>query len=421
MASLQINHYSQIFQIRAFRAFWTGFTLSAIGDAMTRVALTWFVYEKTGSAAALGWLTLAYTGPVLIGGLVAGTLLDRFDRRKVMLVDSVLRGVAVALVPILNWSGDLPLWVVYAVAAVYGSLMMVSLAGAPAMIPSLVPKERLDTANALETLSFTLSGVIGPPLAGLLIAWIGAPNVVILDMLSYFAFALALASIRMPEEHPAAEVQSAEPLRWVDAFRLLWTNQVLLATTAMFMAANFGLGLSTVWLPVYTDQVLGGGAGLYGFLLGCLAVGEVVSSLLAGSLNLALPLGTLIALAQVLSGGAVGILLLGSQAAWAILSLTLLGFFSAPLTIWAQTLRMQIIPPALRGRTFALLRTLMQGALPAGGALAGFLLPVVGIPLMIALSAIVIGAPGLVGYQLPGLRRAGEPQRELVDPPRETA
>lgn len=83
-------------------------------------------------------------------------------------------------------------------------------------------------------------------------------------------------------------------------------------------------------------------------------------------------------------------------------------YISAPLTIWAQTLRMQVIPPEMRGRTFALLRTLMQGATPLGGALAGFLLPVLGMQLMIWLSSIVIGAPGLVGMQIKELRQAGD-------------
>ena len=89
------------------------------------------------------------------------------------------------------------------------------------------------------------------------------------------------------------------------------------------------------------------------------------------------------------------------------IGLFLLGFFSAPLTIWAQTLRMQVIPSDLRGRTFALLRTLMQGATPLGGALAGFLLPALGIPVMVLVSALVIGLPGIVGLQVSELRSAG--------------
>ncbi len=418
MARVQAGQYRQIFKNRAFALFWSGFTISVVGDAMTRVALTWYVYEVTGSARALGWLTLAYTGPVIVGGLLAGWLLDRYERRTVMLVDNVLRGLAVAIVPILYALGRLEVWIVYVVAAVYGSLMMISLAGGPSLLPSLVDKERLDTANALETLGFTVSGVVGPPLAGLFIARIGAPNVVLLDALSYFVFALALWRIgrlgewRAPPSsvQPGADASSSDGASLRDAARLLRLNPILSSTTLMFMAFNLGLGFLTVWLPVYADRVAGGGAQLYGSLLGALAVGEVLSSVVAGSLVFSLALGARIALSQLLAGLGLGVILLGSSAWWAAVALFLLGLFSAPLTIWAQTLRMAIIPDSLRGRTFALLRTMMQGATPLGGAAAGLLLPVVGMAPMMAASVLVIGLPGLIGFRVGALRRAGDQQ-----------
>lgn len=174
----------------------------------------------------------------------------------------------------------------------------------------------------------------------------------------------------------------------------------------MFMTFNLGEGALFVWLPLYVTQVLRGGAALYGALLGALAVGETLGALLAGGVAVSLARGTLICLAQGASGLALGLLLVGHGLPWAVLSLVLLGAWSAPLTIWAQTLRMQIIPAELRGRTFALLRTLMQGTIPLAGAAAGALLPVLGLTAAIGLSALLIGAPGPLGYQFADLRRA---------------
>ncbi len=398
-----LESYRQIFQHRSFRLFWLGFTFSELGDAMTRVALTWFVYEQTRSAEALGWLAFWYTGPVIVGGLVAGSLLDRFDRRRVMVADNVIRGLAVGLIPLLHALGHLAVWHVYLVAALYGFLMMISLAGGPALIPSLVDRDQLSTANALETLSFTLSGVVGPVIAGGLILWIGAPNVVIVDAVSYFAFALALSRTRVAVEPPPPVEAQAQNLG--HAVRLLLTNKILLTTTLMFMACNIGGGgFLSVWLPILADQTLSGGPELYGFLLGALALGEVVSAFLAGSRTFSLPLGALICLAQILSGAALALVLF-NHTVWPVaLGLALFGAFSAPLTIWAQTLRMQIIPERLRGRTFALLRTIMQSGNPIGGVVAGALLPVIGLPLMIALSAVLVGGPGLIGYHVQSLR-----------------
>lgn len=275
------------------------------------------------------------------------------------------------------------------------------------MIPSLVREDQLDTANAMETLSYTVSGVMGPPLAGLLIAWIGATNVVIFDALSYFIFVFALLGTSVQEPERSSGRGESTSYGIMDAVRLMTRNKVILSTTLMFMAANIGLGAMTVFLPLVSDQIARNSSQVFGALLGVMAMGEVFSAWLAGSVRLNIALGKRIALAQILSGASLVFLLAGSAFWSAAIGLFLLGFFSAPLTIWAQTLRMQVIPPDLRGRTFALLRTLMQGATPLGGALAGFLLPLWGIQMIIGLSSFVIGSPGLAGMRVSELVSAG--------------
>jgi MFS family permease len=409
-----LGRYGDVFGNRSFRLFWSGFAFSSVGDAMTRVALIWFVFQLTGSSKALGLLSVCYTGPILIGGLAAGSLLDRFDRRKVMIADNLIRGVAVASVPLLHALGRLELWHIYAVAAVYGLLMMISLAGSPALLPSLVSSDQLITVNALEMLGFTMGGIIGPPLAGLLIPFAGAPNVLIIDAISYGLFALALSRVRYAEVEDTNESMTAEPYRLADAFQLLRSNSILLSTTLMFMAYNVGQGFLFVWLPIYASHSLGGGAATYGALLGAVAAGELLSSILAGSLQLPLALGTLICFFQFGAGVSLLPLLLGNVLI-ALAGMSLYGFFSAPLTIWAQTLRMGIIPERLRGRTFALLRMLMQGTGPIGGAVAGFLLPLFGVQLMINLTGALTSVPGIIGYQVRQLRASGAPAMVALD------
>jgi MFS family permease len=408
------NPYRQLFRSRPFAQFWAGFTASALGDAMTRVALVWFVYQTTGSSEAVGILLLCYTGPVLVGGLVAGSLLDRFDRRRVILVDNAIRGLAIGAIPVLYALGALTLWHLYVVAGIYGFLYMITLAGTPALIPSLATDRQLSAANALETASYTLSGVLGPPVAGLLIAATGAPSVLWLDAASYAVFVVALATLPSREPHPAAAADGGEnPIRvyrLLDAVTLLLSNRVLLATTTMYVLFNIGLGFLAVLLPVYADHLPGGGAPLYGVLLGALAVGELVGAAVAGGFAGSRPLGAMICLAQALSGCSLTLLLLGQLLGVPVLGslvgLGLLGVFSGPLTIWAQTLRMQIIPAQLRGRTFALLRTLMQGAGPLASVAAGFALPLVGTTIMIGTSAALIGGPGVAGARIKELRHA---------------
>jgi len=387
----------------SFRNFWIGFTLSGIGDAMTKTALVWYVFQTTGSPVAVGLLLLAYAGPVTVGGLVAGYLLDRFDRRRVMLIDSVVRGIAVASVPAVFTLGHLFLWQVYVVASVYGFLFMIGLAGVPSVIPSLVDAESLNAANSLETLGFTISGVAGPAVAGFLIASVGAPYVLALDAVSYGIFAAAPFTMRLQpqQEGRAARAGGAAPYRMADAARLLLGNSVLLATTLMFMSFNAGAGFLSVWLPIDAAIIAPNhGAELYGILLTVIGVGETSGALVAGAIELRLSAGRLICFAQVLAGLGLALALVGRSAVWTAPAVFLVGFFSAPMTAWAQTLRMRVIPAELRGRSFALLRTLMQASAPAFSAIGGGLMPLVGLPVMIALSVALIAVPGLAGNRV---------------------
>jgi predicted MFS family arabinose efflux permease len=402
--------YRQVFASPPYRRFWLGFSVSALGDSMSQTALVWFVYSSSsGSPGAVGTLMFAYSAPILAGGLLAGPLLDRFDRRRVMVADNLIRAAAFAAIPILHWMGALALWHVYVSAATYGFLMMISLAGGPALVPSLVPREHLATANALEILAFTLGRVIGPALAGALLPRMGAPAILALDAASYLVFALMLARIAAPR--PAARVAGGGGLG--PALRLLAGHPVLVSTTVMFTTYNLGAGALSVWLPVLADRTLGGDAGLYGGLLACMAAGEIAASLGAGRWRPPLSLGTLICLSQVGAGLALLGVLAAARAGAGVpavgAALFLWGMATAPLTIWAQTLRMRIIPEALRGRAFALLRTIMQGGRPLGALAAGYLLPLAGVGAMIALSALLAGAPGLAGSRVRALREAGRP------------
>lgn len=403
------NKYRHIFSHNAFRTFWFSFTFSVIGDSMARVALTWFVFSITDSAEALGLLAFAYTAPIIIGGLLAGPLLDKFDRRNVMIADNTIRGCTMLLIPMLYDLGVLQVWHVYIVALVYGFFMMFTLAGSPSLVPDMVDEEDLDTANALETISYTVASVVGPPIAGFLITMIAAPDIIIIDVISYFLFAFALSRIRLHQDkskHLTCTETVQESYGLGDSIRLLLNNKILLSTTLMFMAANIGLGTLFVWLPIMTDRVFSGGAELYGILLGAIAIGEVVSAILTGSIRIPFTPGIMICAAQFIGGFALGILAIYPSVMIVFAALALFGFATAPLTIWAQSLRMKIIPPHLRGRTFALLRTMMQGTSPIGGFVAGFALPLLTMPGLIMAASLVIGIPGILGYGVRELRTA---------------
>jgi MFS family permease len=389
---------------RGFGVFWLGFSASVLGDAITRTTLIWYVFELTGSPVSLGWLSFCFTAPVIVGGMTAGWPLDRYDRRTIMAIDSLAKSLVVVSVPVLAAMDVLPLWYVFAVAGVFGFLMMIPLAGVPSLLPALVRGDELNAANALETVGYTAGGVLGPPLAGLLIVQIGPLEALYLDAASYLIFAWAVWRCRpRPEERRADTGGGAGPLA---AARVIARSPVLASTTLMYLAFNVGLGALLVVVPVFADTVLGGGPELYGLLLGCIAIGELVSSVIIGLVRLPFPEGLAICLTMLLSGVAVAAAALSPNAVGVAVALALYGAFSAPLTIWGQTLRMKIIPSGFHGRCFAIMRTLMQSGGPLGGVSAGFSVPVLGVRAAIAGIALITCVVGGLGLTSAELRRA---------------
>jgi MFS family permease len=411
-----VTAYRRLLGNRPFALLWVGATISILGDALTWVSLVWLTYELGGSSLEIGVLAVCYTGPVIVGGLVAGLLLDRFDRRRLLIADNVARGAVMLSVPIAASLGVLAQPHIYVVAAVYGLLYMISLAGIPSMLPDLVADEDLPTANAMESISYGLGGVAGPAMAGVLIGLIGAATNLAIDAVSYFAFAACLLFVRVPSR--AADAASFRPGGVVaedvakdggakddvvaegghrPAIAFIVRTPAILAITLMFMAANIGEGMLTVLLPVYAVEVLVVGATGYGLLVSAMTAGTLAGSLAVGAVRWPWPLGRSIAVAQLLGGVALLGLALQPPFALAAALLVVFGLLVSPLTIWAQTIRMRLIPESLRGRVFSLLRTLMQSTPPVGGLVAGSMLGVAAIgPVALVLGA-VIAIPGAVG------------------------
>jgi hypothetical protein len=262
------------------------------------------------------------------------------------------------------------------------------------MLPSLVDEDELVTANAMETMSYGVGGVAGPAVGGALIALVGAVGVLCLDALSYLAFVVCLLLMRA---RLRPEVITAGDRGLGPAFRFIVGTPAILAITLMFMAANVGEGMLLVLVPVYAREVLEAGSGAFGGLVAVLTAGTLVGAIVVGVVHWRFRLGRSIAAFQV----AAGLALLGLAFEPALLGaaavLAVFGLLVSPLTIWAQTIRMRLIPDALRGRVFGLLRTLMQSTPPLGGIVAGLLLGGVSLPVTVVLAALVIAVPGSIG------------------------
>jgi MFS family permease len=409
-----MRKYASLLRRRDYRLLWVGATISALGDGMSFVALVWLLFERGADAATVGWLAAAYTGPVVIGGIAAGLILDRFDKRRVLIADNIVRGLAIASVPVAAAAGILTTEHLFVVAAIYGLLFMTSLAGIPSLIPTLVEEEQLTTANAMESLSFSIAGLCGPAAAGAIIALAGATTVLVVDAISYGIFAICLLLMRVPQRDEATDTSPRGDASLRRAARWILSSPAIVAITLLYMAVNVGEGMFIVIAPVYALEVLNGGAATYGALLSSLTAGALIGSLVVGAINWRWPLGRSIALASLATGLAMGGLLLRPSLGPALATLFLAGLFASSLTTWAQTIRMRLIPPEMRGRVFALLRTLMQSTPPIGAVIAGLLLTS-GDPFpAIAVMTAFIVVPAAVAIFLPALSSAATGETRSV-------
>jgi len=282
-----MRRYIQLLRQRDFALLWGGATISAVGDGMSFVALLWLLIERGGTPADVGWLAAIYTAPVIIGGFATGVILDMFDPRKVLAADNALRGLAMVSVPIASALGVLTTAHLFVVAGVYGLLFMTSAAGIPSLITRLIRRGDLTTANAMESLSFSLSGLIGPGVAGLLIAIVGAPFVIAIDALTYFVFVGCLLAMReggrggdpvepgaAADEPPASEPATSRGLG--PAIRFIFSAPAIVAITLFYMSVNVAGGIVTVVIPLYVRDVLHAGSETFGFLLSVLTAGDLV-------------------------------------------------------------------------------------------------------------------------------------------------
>jgi MFS family permease len=374
---------------------------------MSFVALVWLLLERGADAGTVGWLAAAFTGPVVVGGLMAGVILDRFDKRRVLIADNAIRGIVVASIPLAAAAGLLSTAHIFVVAAIYGLLFMTSLAGIPSLIPTLVPDDELTTANAMESFSFGIAGLAGPAAAGLVIALLGAPAVLAIDALTYATFVACLLAMRLPAAVPPAlpqdgiEQPAGGGLR--PAIHWVLGSPAIVAITLLYMAVNVGEGMFLVIAPVYARDVLGGDAATYGALVSSLAAGALVGSLVVGAVSWRWPLGRSIAVATLATGLAMGALLAAPALGPALVVLFVAGLCASSLTTWAQTIRMRLIPAEMRGRVFAMLRTLMQATPPIGAVVAGFLLAGGDPTPAIAVMAAFMVVPALVAIVAPAL------------------
>lgn len=372
------SNFTEVFaalRIRNYRLFATGSLVSNTGTWMQRVAQDWLVLVLTGSAGALGLTTGLQFLPIVLFSPIAGVVADRYAKRSVLFVTQLAMGATAGVLGLLAITGLVEAWHIYVLAFLFGTASAFDVPARQAFVNEMVTREQLPNAIGLNSASFNLARMIGPAVAGLLIAWMGEGVaatgwVILLNATSYVAVITSLTRMHADELTPAeplprAKGQLRDGLRYVRS-----RPDIMLVLAIVFFAGTFGLNFQMTTALMATD-VYGKGAGEYGALGSILAIGSLSGSLLAA--RRAVSRQRLIAVAALAFG--VTVMLAGLMPSYLTfaLMLPLCGFTALTLITAANAFVQLTAAPQMRGRVMALYMAIFMGGTPIGAPTLGLI------------------------------------------------
>ncbi len=348
---------------RNYRLLAVGKLVSHAGDWLTLAALVGWIYDTTGSTGQAALLLLSRLAPPVIGGGIAALVVDRLPKARLLAWIEGLRGAAVAAALLGIVGGQRP--VVFAALACSGALAAISNAAVSALLPSILPRDSLASANAGLGIAKDAAMAAGALGAGLLLRWVGVHMALLAD-LGTFAVALTLfACLRVPRLHQGSDESPVEGR--TGALRYVFSRRWLLALVFSFAAATLATGLTNATLPAFLEQQLALGPGGYGFGIGALAVGLAAGQALIGFARIGTSAGRWMGAALTIMAALLATFGLTVHAGTALLLLAMIGFLDGTTDVLFETTVQRRADPrhlgAVFGFSYAFITTTMMSAI----------------------------------------------------------
>ena len=397
----------------SFSALWTGQLISLLGDRIHQVALAFVILNATGSPIAVGAVFLVATLPNLLFGPIAGTLVDRWDHREVMIVSDLLRAGVVLLIPVAVATN---VALAYPLVFIVTTISIFFRPAKGAILPRLISGEDLVAGNSAMWVAETFADIGGYVLAGLFVALLGSqlPLAFWADAVTYVASALLIASISVaPIKRTAHEIATRgegflAELR--EGWRFLRGETVLLANTLQATVGQFMLGIFLALTPVYAQDSIDAGtltaSTAYSFIEGAIGAGNLIGGFVIGLIGSRIALGRMVILGYVWTGGCVAALALTGHLGAAIGLSFGAGVGNLAFVIPSQTLVQRRTPVALMGRLLGLRFSLVYGSMTIAMGVGGVLGEVFGAAPVLGVFGLVTVAAGLAGLLVPAVRDA---------------
>lgn len=396
----RLKDLARSFHHRDYRLFFSGQLISLIGTWMQQTAQSWLVYRLTGSSLNLGLVGFAGQFPVFLLAIFGGVMADRLNRRSVIIGTQAASMVQAALLAWLTLAGHVQVWEIMVLAAMLGVVNAVDIPTRQAFVVELVGKEDLHNAIALNSSMFNSARILGPSVAGVLLAAVGEGWCFAINAASYIAVIYCLLRMGVPARKnlaPAGPVRD----RLREGFAYAWRTREVRTILALLAVASV-IGMSyVVLMPVFAEEVLHSGPRGLGALMSATGCGSLVGALVLASRQESRGIGRF-AYFGVLGFGAALILFALSSSFWLSVALLVpVGFCMIVSMAAANTMLQTICPDELRGRVMALYSMMFMGMAPFGALYAGGMAHVFGAPVTVAVGGVaVIVVLGLFGRRL---------------------
>ncbi len=388
---------------RDFRLYWTSLFISNIGSWMQITAISWLLYDLTDSPFQLGLNGIFRAVPTICFGLFGGTLADRYDRKRLLLVTQIALTLIALLFAILAQTGLIRVWHIYALTLASAIVGTLDGPARQALLPALVPRSILPKAIALNSLLWKGTVLIGPALAGIAISTVGTDGAFYANAASFLAVIVALILMRASSSGSGRAGHFLKDLN--EGVSYVLSQNIILGVMAMEATSSI-FGLDQAMLTIFARDVLQVGASGLGFLQSARGLGAILGSGLLLSLGQPRSQGKILLLSAIVCGGSFALFGLSNSFP---LSLFLLLILGATDTIWGAT-RNTILQlkatEAMRGRVMGVFNLTNRGLNPLGQTETGLVVPIVGAREATFLGGlIVVSVSLLTAWRLPSLGR----------------
>jgi predicted MFS family arabinose efflux permease len=392
---LVLRRVFKAFQYRDYRLLWFGACFSSVGTWMQNVAQSWLVLELSNSARMLGVDAFLGSIPIVLFSLIGGVVADRMDRRRLLILSQCIQLFCAFLLAFLLYIHVVKVWHIFILSFITGTAQAFGGPAYSALVPSLVEREDLPNAIALQTIQFNLARVIGPALGGIAYTTLGYTWCFALNGVSFLAPIISLAMLHIkfiPEKSAVSVLTSMK-----QGFGFIRNQSAMVALIVLAFCMTFlGIPLLT-FLPVIAKEVFHSGLNpsVFTIMLSVSGAGAVVGSLIVASLGNISNKGRVALTMLTCLGVAMAGFALSKSLVFSYIMLFLAGVALIAVFTMIQSLVQLITGNEMRGRVMSVYNVAFRGGMPIGNLATGFLVPIFSAPVVLAVNGALLFVLGL--------------------------